>query len=145
MEDNKYNKKVLFDTKFVICLIIIGALALALVFALVGKDSVEPEIMEQSESIVDDNTEFDLNTEYLPLIRLSNYDEETGNRDGIVITNNGTIYKYAFNETAVIYPDSDVFAVNQTLYFNNLKEEVGTIEPEDLTLLIRYCETIENE
>ena len=73
------------------------------------------------------------------------YNEETGDRDGIVITNNGTIYKYAFNEMKVIYPDSDVFSITQTLYFNNLKEELGNVSPSDLTLLIRYCEDVDNE
>ena len=32
MEDNKYNKKVLFDTKFVICLIIIANISLIMFY-----------------------------------------------------------------------------------------------------------------
>ena len=138
------SKKKFFDTKLVACLVVICTLTVALIIQ-ANRNNIEPEIMEQGGSIIDDMNEYDLNMDYLPLVRLSHYNEETGDRDGIVITNNGTIYKYAFNETTVIYPDSDVFSITQTLYFNNLKEELGTVNPSDLTLLIRYCEDVDNE
>lgn len=145
MEKKKYSKNVLFDTKFIVCLIIIFTLALSLIIVVTRKNDINPEIMEQSESIFDNDNKIVINQDYLPFIRLSRYDEETGNRDGIVITNTGIIYTYTFNETAVNYPDSDIFAEVQTLYFNNLKEEIGTVSPDDLTLLIKYCESIDNE
>ena len=137
--DSKNNK-----IKLLICLIIIIAITIVLILVLNKKKEDDPVIVEQGGTIID-NTEELSNTEYLPLIRLSIYDEETGNREGTVITSNGIIYNYAFNEYTVIYPDSDVFAINQTLYYNNKIEELGRVDSEDLTLLIGYCETIGNE
>ena len=143
----KKSKKHYFDTKTVCGLIVIVTLTIALiVVSNRNKKYNNEEVMEQSETVItDDDIEYDLNFELLPLIRLSKYDEATGEREGLVVTNNGTIFRYEFNEMNVIYPDSDVFAVNQTLYIDNAMEEVAIVEPDDLTQLIRYCETIDNE
>ena len=142
----KKSKKQYFDTKTVCGLIVIVTLTIALiVVSNRNKKYNNEEVMEQSETVITDDVEYDLNTELLPLIRLSKYDEASGEREGLVVTNNGTIFRYEFNEMNVIYPDSDVFAVNQTLYIDNIMEEVAIVEPDDLTQLIRYCETIDNE
>lgn len=142
----KKNKKQYFDTKTVCGLIVIATLTIALiVVSNRNKKYNNEEVMEQSETVITDDVEYDLNTELLPLIRLSKYDEESGEREGLVVTNNGTIFRYEFNEMNAIYPDSDVFAVNQTLYIDYIMEEVAIVEPDDLTQLIRYCETIDNE
>jgi hypothetical protein len=89
--------------------------------------------------------ESDLIIENLPFIRLNYYDEETNERYGTMITFDGSIYKYSFNEITVNYPDSDRFIVNQTLYFDNLIDEVGTISNEDLESLRYYSENIKYE
>ena len=89
--------------------------------------------------------ESDLIIENLPFIRLNYYDEETNERYGTMITFDGSIYKYSFNEITVNYPDSDRFTVNQTLYFDNLIDEVGNVSEEDLELLRYYVENIKYE
>ncbi len=90
----------------------------------------------------DENT---LNLEVMPFIRLNYYDEETGVRSGLMISNDGNIYKFSFNETKVKYPDSDKFIINQTIYFDNIVEEYGNIGEHDLTLLKEYAESIKYE
>ena len=94
---------------------------------------------------IDSYDESDLIIENLPFIRLNFYDEETNERYGTMITFDGSIYKYSFNEITVDYPASDRFIVNQTLYFDNLVDEVGTLSDEDLELLRYYVESIKYE
>jgi len=100
-----------------------------------GTSSVELNNFDESDLII----------ENLPFIRLNYYDEETNERYGTMITFDGSIYKYSFNEITVNYPDSDRFTVNQTLYFDNLIDEVGNVSEEDLELLRYYVENIKYE
>ncbi len=126
-----------------------------MVITLVVIISIKPENKQVSsnntvESLsntvdLDGFDESDLIIENLPFIRLNYYDEETNERYGTMITFDGSIYKYSFNEITVNYPDSDRFIVNQTLYFDNLIDEVGTISNEDLESLRYYSENIKYE
>ena len=86
--------------------------------------------------------ESDIITENLPYIRLNKYNEATGERYGLVVTNDGSIYKYSFIETSVDYPDTDVFMINQTLYFDNIVSEYGKISNDDLNKLKSYTESV---
>ena len=143
----KDKKNIFYDTKVIVTLIVLFTLIVSLIVVALKKNHPETEPVYQeasigSDEIIDEST---INTEYLPLIRLSIYDEETGNRSGTVITNNGIIYEYKFNEVEVDYPDSDNFTVNQTLYIDNIVKEIGNVSEEDLALLIRYSETINND
>lgn len=143
----KDKKNIFYDTKVIVTLIVLFTLIVSLIVVALKKNHPETEPVYQEASIgsveiIDEST---INTEYLPLIRLSIYDEETGNRSGTVITNNGIIYEYKFNEVEVDYPDSDNFTVNQTLYIDNIVKEIGNVSEEDLALLIRYSETINND
>jgi len=94
------------------------------------------------------NTDFDVDdesdiiTENLPFIRLNKYNDSTGERYGILITNGGNIYKYSFNETNIDYPNSDKFVINQTIYFDSIIEEVGEITTIDLNNLKIYTENV---
>ena len=144
----KTNKSIFYDTKVIIGLVMLFTLTTSLIVVSFKKNNpeTEPEYQEASSGYGEDGIdESTINTEYLPLIRLSNYNSETGDRSGIVITNNGIIYEYAFNEVNVIYPDSDIFTVNQTLYIDNIVKELGNVSEEDLALLVRYSETINND
>ncbi len=142
---SKSKNYIVNNIKVIIGIVMLLTISTSIIVVALRKDSVEPNIIEANDSIdEEDNDESSLNTEYLPLIRVSFYEAETGNRNGYVITNNGIIFKYAFNETKVDYPNSDIFAINQTLYFNNIVEEVGNVSEEDLDKLIRYSETIDN-
>ncbi len=143
----KDKKNIFYDTKVIVTLIVLFTLIVSLIVVALKRNHPETEPVYQeasigSDEIIDEST---INTEYLPLIRLSIYDEETGNRSGTVITNNGIIYEYKFNEVEVDYPDSDNFTVNQTLYIDNIVKEIGNVSEEDLALLIRYAETINND
>jgi len=143
----KDKKNIFYDTKVIVTLIVLFTLIVSLIVVALKRNHPETEPVYQeasigSDEIIDEST---INTEYLPLIRLSIYDEETGNRSGTVITNNGIIYEYKFNEVEVDYPDSDNFTVNQTLYIDNIVKEIGNVSEEDLALLIRYSETINND
>ena len=94
------------------------------------------------------NTDFDVDdesdiiTENLPYIRLNKYNANTGERYGLLVTNEGDIYKYSFIETNVDYPNSDKFVINQTIYFDNITEEVGKISENDLNTLKGYTENV---
>lgn len=143
----KDKKNIFYDTKVIVTLIVLFTLIVSLIVVALKRNHPETEPVYQeasigSDEIIDEST---INTEYLPLIRLSIYDEETDNRSGTVITNNGIIYEYKFNEVEVDYPDSDNFTVNQTLYIDNIVKEIGNVSEEDLALLIRYSETINND
>ena len=149
MGKTKKSNNYIIDTKTICCLIVIFTLTISLiVVSNTNKKTNNSEVIEQGGTIIDDgddDIEYSLNTDLLPLIRLSKYDEATGEREGIVVTNNGTIFSYEFNELNVIYPASDVFAVNQTLYIDHFVDELGIVEDEDLTLLITYAESIDND
>ena len=137
MGKTKKSNNYIIDTKTICCLIVIFTLTISLiVVSNTNKKTNNSEVIEQGGTIIDDDDddiEYSLNTDLLPLIRLSKYDEATGEREGIVVTNNGTIFSYEFNELNVIYPASDVFAVNQTLYIDHFVDELGIVEDEDLT------------
>lgn len=145
-KNNKKNNFVMNNIKVIVGIVMLLTISTSIIVVSLRKDKVEPVIMTQDDTIFDEEEtdESSINSDYLPLIRVSYYDEETGNRSGYVITNNGTIYKYAFNEMTVTYPDSDVFTVNQTIYFENFVEEVGEVDETDLNNLIKYSETIDN-
>lgn len=143
---NKKNNKVFNNIKVIVGIVMLLTISTSIIVVSLRKEKVEPIIVTQDETIFDeeDNEEASINSEYLPLIRVSFYNEETGDRSGYVITNNGTIYKYALNEMTVRYPDSDIFIINQTIYLENFVEEVGEVNESDLNDLIRYSETIDN-
>ena len=143
---NKKNNKVFNNIKVIVGIVMLLTISTSIIVVSLRKEKVEPIIVTQDETIIDeeDNEEASINSGYLPLIRVSFYNEETGDRSGYVITNNGTIYKYAFNEMTVRYPDSDIFIINQTIYLENFVEEVGEVNESDLNDLIRYSETIDN-
>ena len=146
MKTKKKNKKVFNNIKVIVGIVMLLTISTSIIVVSLRKEKVEPIIVTQDETIFDeeDQEEASINTEYLPLIRVSFYNEETGDRSGYVITNNGTIYKYAFNDYTVTYPDSDVFTVNQTIYLENFVEEIGEVNETDLNNLIMYSETIDN-
>ena len=146
MKTKKKNKKVFNNIKVIVGIVMLLTISTSIIVVSLRKEKVEPIIVTQDETIFDeeDQEEASINTEYLPLIRVSFYNEETGDRSGYVITNNGTIYKYAFNEMTVTYPDSDIFIINQTIYLENFVEEIGEVSETDLYDLIRYSETIDN-
>ena len=143
---NKKNNMIFNNIKVIVGIVMLLTISTSIIVVSLRKEKVEPVIMTQDDTPFEeeDNDEASINSEYLPLIRVSYYDEETGDRSGYVITNNGTIYKYAFNDYTVTYPDSDVFTVNQTIYLENFVEEIGEVNETDLNNLIMYSETIDN-
>ena len=105
-------------------------------------DEEDITILSGTEIEEDLYDESDIITENLPYIRLNKYNEATGERYGLVVTNDGSIYKYSFIETSVDYPDTDVFMINQTLYFDNIVSEYGKISNDDLNKLKSYTESV---
>lgn len=132
----------------VVCGVIMVA-TLAISVLLVPKKTATPanddDVTIGGAPNLDGYEESDLVIENLPFIRLNYYDEDTNERYGLMITFDGSIYRYGFNEINVTYPASDRFIVNQTIYFDNIVDEVGNIEQEDLELLRIYTEGIKYE
>ena len=144
-DSKKKNQSFINNMKVIVAIVMLLTISTSIIVVSLRRDNKDVNIIEANDSITDEeDEESNLNTEYLPLVRVSFYDGETGNRNGFVITNNGIIFKYAFNETTVNYPNSDIFAINQTIYFDNIVEEVGYLDETDLSNLIRWCETIDN-
>lgn len=146
-KDNRQNQTrlMIFVGFFMILTLVTSALVIA-----VNKDKKTVNNTDEEDITILSGTEIeedlydesDIITENLPYIRLNKYNEGTGERYGLVVTNDGSIYKYSFIETSVDYPDTDVFMINQTLYFDNIVSEYGKISNDDLNKLKSYTESV---
>ena len=146
-KDNRQNQTrlMIFVGFFMILTLVTSALVIA-----VNKDKKTVNNTDEEDITILSGTEIeedlydesDIITENLPDIRLNKYNEATGERYGLVVTNDGSIYKYSFIETSVDYPDTDVFMINQTLYFDNIVSEYGKISNDDLNKLKSYTESV---
>lgn len=146
-KDNRQNQTrlMIFVGFFMILTLVTSALVIA-----VNKDKKTVNNTDEEDITILSGTEIeedlydesDIITENLPYIRLNKYNEATGERYGLVVTNDGSIYKYSFIETSVDYPDTDVFMINQTLYFDNIVSEYGKISNDDLNKLKSYTESV---
>ena len=146
-KDNRQNQTrlMIFIGFFMILTLVTSALVIAVnkdKKAVNNTDEEDITILSGTEIEEDLYDESDIITENLPYIRLNKYNEATGERYGLVVTNDGSIYKYSFIETSVDYPDTDVFMINQTLYFDNIVSEYGKISNDDLNKLKSYTESV---